>query len=155
MAKLILKDEVYAIVGAAMEVHKDKGFGFLEAVYQECMELELAAQGIPAVPFQELPIFYKGRKLKKTYIADFVAYGKIIVELKALDKLTSREEAQALNYLKASGFEVAILINFGGPSLEFKRIVNTEREKGEVDLQAGAISASIRENSRNSRIKLA
>jgi GxxExxY protein len=137
MAKLILKDEAYAIVGAAMEVHKDKGFGFLEAVYQECMEMELAAQGIPAVPLQEMPIFYKGRKLKKTYIADFVAYGKIIVELKALDKLTSREEAQVLNYLKASGFEVAILINFGGPSLEFKRIVKTERSAEPVDLQAG------------------
>jgi len=137
MAKLILKDEAYAIVGAAMEVHKDKGFGFLEAVYQECMEMELAAQGIPAVPLQEIPTFYKGRKLKKTYIADFVAYGKIIVELKALDKLTSREEAQVLNYLKASGFEIGILINFGGPSLEFKRIVRTERGAEPVDLQAG------------------
>jgi GxxExxY protein len=137
MAKLILKDEVYAIIGAAMEVHKEKGSGFLEAVYQECMEMELAAQGIPAVPLQEMPIFYKGRKLKKTYIADFVAYGKIIVELKALDKLTSREEAQVLNYLKASGFEVGILINFGGPSLEFKRIVKTERSAEPVDLQAG------------------
>jgi GxxExxY protein len=140
MAKLILKDEAYAIVGAAMEVHKDKGFGFLEAVYQECMEMELAAQGIPAVPLQEMPIFYKGRKLKKTYIADFVAYGKIIVELKALDKLTSREEAQVLNYLKASGFEIGILINFGGPSLEFKRIVRTERGGEPVDLQAGVKS---------------
>ena len=140
MAKLILKDEAYAIVGAAMEVHKDKGFGFLEAVYQECMEMELAAQGIPAAPLQEMPIFYKGRKLKKTYIADFVAYGKIIVELKALDKLTSREEAQVLNYLKASGFEVGILINFGGPSLEFKRIVKTERSAEPVDLQVGVKS---------------
>jgi len=139
MAKLILKDEVYAIIGAAMEVHKDKGFGFLETVYQECMEMELAAQRIPAVALQEVPIFYKGRKLKKTYIADFIAYGKIIVELKALDMLTSREEAQVLNYLKASGFEVGILINFGGPSLEFKRIVRTERGKEEIDLQAGAI----------------
>jgi GxxExxY protein len=73
MAKLILKDEVYAIVGAAMEVHKDKGCGFLEAVYQECMEMELVAQGISAAPFQEMPIFYKGRNLKKTYIADFIA----------------------------------------------------------------------------------
>jgi GxxExxY protein len=137
MAKLILKDEVYAIIGAAMEVHKEKGFGFLEAVYQECMEIELESQKIPAVPLQEMPILYKGRKLKKTYIADFVAYGKVIVELKALDKLTSREEAQVLNYLKASGFEVGLLINFGGPSLEFKRIVRTERGTEPVDLQAG------------------
>ena len=137
MAKLILKDEVYAIIGAAMEVHNDKGHGFLEAVYQECMEVELAARGIPAVPLQEMPIFYKGRKLKKTYIADFVAFGKIIVELKALDVLTSREEAQVINYLKASGYEVGILINFGGPSLEFKRIVKTGRTAEPVDLQAG------------------
>ena len=117
MAKLILKDEVYTIINTTIEIHKDKSFGFLEAVYQECMEMELAAQNIPAVALQEMPIFYKGRKLKKTYIADFVAYGKIIVELKALDKLTSREEAQVLNYLKATGYEVGILINFGGQAL--------------------------------------
>jgi GxxExxY protein len=90
-----------------------------EAVYQECLEMELADRGIPAVPQQELPVLYKGRRLKKTYIADLVAGGKIIAELKTLDKLTSREEAQAINYLKASGFEVAVLINFGAESLEY------------------------------------
>ena len=109
----------------------------LEPVYQECLEMELADRGVPAVPQQELPVFYKGRQLKKTCIADLVAYGKIIVELKALDKLTSREEAQAINYLKASGFEVALLINFGTESLEWKRLVLT-KSRG----QAGPLAAA-------------
>ena len=135
MAELILKDEVYAIVGAAMEVHRIKGHGFAEPVYQECMEIELAERGLPAAPQKELPIFYKGRRLKKTYVADFVGYGKIIVELKALDRLTEREEAQVINYLKSSGLEVAILINFGAPSLGWKRIVLTKPSPESVDLQ--------------------
>lgn len=136
MAELIFKEEVYAIVGAAMEVHREKGCGFAEPVYQECLEIELADRQIPAAAQKEMEIFYKGRKLKKTYLADFVAYGKVIVELKALDKLTSREEAQVINYLKASGLEVGVLINFGTPSLEWKRIVLTNREAATVDLQA-------------------
>jgi GxxExxY protein len=140
MAELILKDEVYAIVGAAMEVHRIKGHGFAEPVYQECMEIELAERGLPAVPQQELPIFYKGRRLKKTYVSDFVAYEKLIVELKALDRLTEREEAQVINYLKSSGLEVAVLINFGAPSLEWKRIVLTQHGPESVDLQSRAFS---------------
>ena len=135
MAELILKDEVYAIVGAAMEVHREKGFGFAEPVYQECMEIELADRKIPAEAQKEMMIFYKGRQLKKTYLADFVAYGKIIVELKALDKLTSREESQVINYLKSSGLEVGVLINFGAPSLEWKRIVLTRQGPEAADLQ--------------------
>lgn len=135
MAELILKEEVYAIVGAAMEVQRNKGHAFAEPVYQECMEIELADRGLPATPQKEMPIFYKGRKLKKTYIADFVAYERIIVELKALDRLTEREEAQVINYLKASGLEVAMLINFGAPGLEWKRIVLTTHSPESVDLQ--------------------
>jgi GxxExxY protein len=138
MAELMFKDEVYAIVGAAMEVHREKGFGFAESVYQECMELELADRGIAASPYVEMPIYYKGRKLKKTFIADIVGFGKIIVELKALDRLTSREESQVINYLKASGLEVAVLINFGAASLEWKRIVLTKHGAEYVDLQAKA-----------------
>jgi len=135
MAKLILKDEVYAIIGAAMEVHREKGFGFSEPVYQECMEIELADRKVPAEAQKEMTIFYKGRRLKKTYLADFVAYGKIIVELKALDKLTPREEAQVINYLKSSGLEVGVLINFGATSLEWKRIVLTHGNLVTVDLR--------------------
>jgi GxxExxY protein len=135
MAELIFKEEVYAIVGAAMEVHRENGFGFSEPVYQECLEIELASRNIPFVPQKEMPIFYKGKQIKKTYIADFIAYGKIIVELKALDKLTSREEAQVINYLKVSKLEVGVLINFGAASLEWKRIVLTNRAIESIDLQ--------------------
>lgn len=136
MAKLILKDEVFAIVGAAMEVHREKGCGFAEPVYQECMEIEFADQKIPVEAQKEVAIFYRGRRLKKTYLADFVAYDKIIVELKALDKLTSREESQVINYLKSSGLEVGVLINFGAPSLEWKRIVLTHRGAEIANLQS-------------------
>jgi len=135
MAELIFKEEVYAIVGAAMEVHRENGFGFSEPVYQECLEMELASRGIPFVPQKEMPIFYKGKQIKKTYIADLIGYGKIVVELKALDKLTSREEAQVINYLNVSGLEVGVLINFGAPSLEWKRIVLTNRAVEFIDLQ--------------------
>ena len=136
MEELILKDEVYSIVGAAMEVHREKGFGFSEPVYQECMEIELMDRRIPSEPQTEMQLSYKGRPLKKTYVADFVSFGKIIVELKALDKLTSREESQVINYLKASGLEVGVLLNFGAPSLEWKRIVLTNRDPKNVDLQS-------------------
>jgi GxxExxY protein len=138
MTELIFKEEVYAIVGAAMEVHREKGCGFAEPVYQECMEIELSNRNVPAEAQKEMKIFYKGRLLQKTYLADFVAYGKIIVELKALDKLTPREEAQVINYLKSSGLEVAVLINFGATSLEWKRIVLTQPRVESVDLQSKA-----------------
>jgi len=123
MTELLYKDEVYAIVGAAMEVHRILGCGYLEAVYQEAMGIELAERKIPFLPQVELPLHFKGRLLKKSYLVDFIAYEKIIVELKAQDQLTSREEAQILNYLKASGKEVGILINFGIERLQWKRIV--------------------------------
>lgn len=136
MAELMFKEEVYAIIGAAMEVHREKGCGFAEPVYQECVEIELTDRKIPAEAQKEMAIFYNGRKLKKTYLADFVAYGKIIIELKALDQLTPREEAQVINYLKSSGLEVGVLINFGAPSLEWKRIVLTNHNVESVDLQS-------------------
>ncbi len=125
-----------------MEVHREKGFGFSEPVYQECMEIELANRNVPAEAQKEMTIFYKGRQLKKTYIADFVDYGKIMVELKALDKLTPRDEAQVINYLKSSGLEVAVLINFGTTSLEWKRIVLTRNNPEAVDLQPKSNSNS-------------
>ena len=143
MAELLFKEEVYAIIGAAMEVHRDKGCGFAEPVYQECMEFELADRGVPNSPQKEMTISYKGRLLKKTYIADFVAYGRIIVELKALDRLTSREESQVINYLKASGLEVGVLINFGATSLEWKRIVLTDRGSAVVESQGKLKRADI------------
>lgn len=102
MVDLILKEEVFAIIGAAIEVHRVLGSGFLEAVYQEAMEVESSSRILPFVPQKNLRIDYKGCLLKKEYVADFVYYNQIIVELKALDKLTGREESQILNYLKAT-----------------------------------------------------
>jgi GxxExxY protein len=127
MTDLLYKDEVYAIVGAAMDVYNDLGPGFLENIYQEAMEIELESRKIPFKTPQEIHIKYKGRTLKKFYIADLVCYDKIIVELKATDKLTLRDEGQLINYLKATGLKVGVLINFGHyPSLEWKRLVFTK-----------------------------
>ncbi len=128
MTDLICKQEVYEIVGAAMEVYNVLGPGFLEPVYQEALEIELTDRRIPFESQKELPIFYKGRRLKKTYIADFVVFEKVIVEIKALDRLTTREESQLLNYLKATGLEVGVLANFGADrQLEWKRKVKTRK----------------------------
>jgi GxxExxY protein len=121
---LIYKDEVYQIVAAALEVHKVLGHGFLEAVYQEALALEFTERRIPFDSERLLDIEYKGRRLQKEYRADFLCYDKIIVELKALDFLSSKEEAQVLNYLKASNMKVGVLLNFGGRSLEWKRFVH-------------------------------
>ncbi len=125
MTELLLKDEVFAIVGAAIEVHRVLGPGFLEAVYQEALELEFQARNIPYEPQKELRIFYKGRQLVKKYATDFLCYEQIIVELKALSHLSGHDEAQVLNYLKATQLRVGVLINFGSLGrLEWKRFVN-------------------------------
>lgn len=117
----------FAIIGAAMEVHRQLGCGFLEAVYQEAMTLELAARGIPSRHQVELPIHYKGQKLNTTYRTDFVCFDSVIIELKALSKISGTEESQILNYLKASGCETGLLLNFGTRSLEYKRFVWSPR----------------------------
>jgi GxxExxY protein len=124
MTELLLKEEVYAIVGAAIEVHRELGPGFLEAVYQEALELELLDRNVPFEAQRPLAITYKGRTLIKEYIADLICYDQIIAELKAIDRLTSREEAQLLNYLKATRLRVGLLINFGSHGrLEWRRLV--------------------------------
>jgi GxxExxY protein len=117
--------KTFAIIGAAMEVHKELGSGFLEAVYQEAMEKELAYQEIPYKSQPPVRIEYKGEPLKKKYEPDFICYNEIIVEIKAMDKLSSNEHAQIINYLKASELKVGLLINFGAKSLEHKRFVFT------------------------------
>lgn len=123
--ELILKDEVYAIVSAAMEVSNILGAGFLEAVYQEALELELGLRGVPFMSQLPVQINYKGHVLSKEYVPDLICFDQVIVELKALKQLTSLEEAQLLNYLKATGKTVGVLLNFGTPKLEWKRMVFT------------------------------
>ena len=115
--------QTHAIIGAAMEVHSQLGQGFLEAVYQEALALEFAARKIPFVREMELPVFYKGQQLMCRYRADFICYESIVVELKALTALAAPHEAQVFNYLKATGMERGLLLNFGRFSLEVKRLV--------------------------------
>jgi GxxExxY protein len=123
---IVYKEEAYKIIGAAMEVYNEKGFGFHEPVYQECMELELGFQSILFEPQRELKLEYKGRALKQKYIPDLLCFGKMVVELKAVSALTDEHRGQVLNYLRATGMKLGILINFGNPKkLEWERIVLT------------------------------
>ncbi len=118
----------YAIIGAAMEVHRTLGHGFLEPVYQEALAIELELQNIPHQREVGLPIRYKDRVLSTGYRADFIYFNReVLVEIKALSELSSSWEAQVINYLKATGIEVGLLINFGVPSLQYKRLVLTKR----------------------------
>jgi GxxExxY protein len=111
----------YAIIGAAMEVHRQLGSGFLEPVYQDALEIEFGLRGIPFQREVELPVQYKGVKLASSYRVDFICYDGVIVELKAVAKLTNVEEAQIINYMNASGMETGLLLNFARPSLEYRR----------------------------------
>jgi GxxExxY protein len=121
---LIYKEEAYRIIGACLNVYKDKGHGFVEPVYQECLEIELEHQGIPYHPQMEIHLDYRGRRLRHRYIPDVTCYEKIIVELKAVKLLTDEHRAQVLNYLKATGLQLGLLVNFGHfPGLEWERIV--------------------------------
>ena len=120
---MVQDERTYKIIGAAMEVHKELGFGFLEAVYQEALGREFGTQGIPCKSQPVVEIFYKGESLEKKYQPDFVCYEAIIVEIKAISSLSGVEEAQIINYLKATGLKVGLLINFGAKSLEHKRFV--------------------------------
>ncbi|MEA3310751.1 MAG: GxxExxY protein [candidate division WOR-3 bacterium] len=114
----------YAIIGAAMEVHKVLGCGFLEAVYQGALATEFTTRNIPFEREVELPIIYKGTQLATSYRADFICYGSVLVELKAISKIGKVEEAQVINYLKATGLGVGLIFNFASPSLEYKRFAN-------------------------------
>ena len=121
---LLFEDETKKILNACMEVHKELGNGFLEAVYQEALELELKRQKIPYEREKLLPIMYKGKQLEKEYYADFVCFQKIILELKSVSVLTTSHKAQIINYLKASNNKIGLLINFGCNSLKWERISN-------------------------------
>ena len=115
----------YAIIGAAMEVHRQLGCGFLEPVYQEAMGIELATRSIPCQPKRKFLVTYKGHTLEAFYKPDFISFDAIVVELKALSRLTSIEEAQVINYLKVTGFQTGLLLNFGSRSLEKRRSILT------------------------------
>jgi GxxExxY protein len=124
MKDIVYAAECYRFIGACFEVYKDKGSGFLEAVFQECLELELGLQGIPYTAQAPLSLTYKGQPLKQKYVADFIGYNKIVIELKAVEKLTDDHRAQLLNYLHATGHRLGLLVNFGHhPNLEWERLV--------------------------------
>ncbi len=122
--KSMLKQEGYRLVGAAFEVYNEKGHGFLEEVYQECLEIELELQQIPFASQPELPIHYKGRRLNKYYRPDLYVYHEIVTELKAVKQLTDDHRAQLLNYLKGTNKNIGYLLNFGNPEkLEWERFI--------------------------------
>ena len=124
MGKIILEEETYAIRGAVSDVYREMGCGFLETVYQECMEKELRSRNIPFVAQQELQLFYKDETLKQTYKPDLICFDKIIVEIKAVKEICDEHRAQLHNYLKATGMNVGLLVNFGHyPKATIERVV--------------------------------
>ncbi len=124
MTTLKYPEQSYRLRGAVFEVYREMGCGFLEAVYQECLERELALQAIPFIAQRDLVLHYKGTPLVQTYRPDFICYELIIVEIKAVKELTNEHRAQVHNYLKATGLELGLLVNFGHyPKVEIERIV--------------------------------
>lgn len=123
MSDFLLKDESYAIIGACMKVHNELGSGFKEAVYQEALEKEFELRHIDFVRQKRLKLHYKGVQMSKYYIADFLCYNQIVVEVKAVDYLVNEFKKQLLNYLKATNYKIGLLINFGQPSLEVRRFI--------------------------------
>ena len=121
----VTDQRTYKVIGAAMEVHKELGCGFQEAVYHEALEKEFGTQNIPFTSQPVVKLSYKGKALRKTYQPDFVCFSEILIEIKALSYMSGAEEAQLLNYLKATGLEIGLLVNFGGKSLEYRRFINT------------------------------
>ncbi|MFO7907793.1 MAG: GxxExxY protein [Planctomycetota bacterium] len=124
MVEIIYREEAYKIIGACFEVYNEMGCGFVEPVYQECLEIELGMQKIPACPQQQLKLRYKDHLLQQRYIPDFICFDKIILEIKAVSGLCDEHRAQVHNYLKGSGHRLGLLVNFGHyPKLEYERIV--------------------------------
>ena len=125
MSELVYKEESYKIIGACFEVYKQKGCGFSEAVYQECLAIEFELQKIPFIEQPKIQLDYKGRILDQYFQPDYICYDKIIVEIKALPAIIEINKSQTLNYLNATNFDLALLVNFGHfPKVEYKRIAN-------------------------------
>ena len=121
--EFLYPEEVYRIRGAVFAVNREMGAGFLEAVYQECLAIEFAARGVPFVAAPTLALTYKGRPISKAYVPDFICFSRIIVELKAIGNLAPEHRAQVLNYLKAGGLKLGLLVNFGSsPKAQIERL---------------------------------
>jgi len=134
--KMIYPNEAYEIIGAAMEVHNTLGQGFLESVYQEALEIEMRKRNIPFTSQSKIQILYKDVPMEHYFVADFVCYDKIIVELKSVSTILPEHEAQIINYLRATGFKLGILLNFNEESLFFKRYPNImAKDKIRTNLQ--------------------
>ena len=128
MAELLYKEESYKIIGACFEVYNQKGYGFIEPVYQECLQIEFALQGIPFVSQPEIQLSYKGNLLSQYFKPDFICYGGIIVEIKSVAAIVAAHRAQAINYLNATEFELALLVNFGvHPRLDYERLAKSKK----------------------------
>ena len=126
MTELIFKKESYEIVGACMEVHNNLGPGFLESVYQEALAREFLERKIPFLEQWGIDVYYKGEKLVKKFFADFICYGEIIIEIKAMEGFVPEHEAQLINYLKATQKPLGLLVNFGAEKLQYRRFANTK-----------------------------
>ncbi len=124
MTDIIYKEESYKILGACFEVYKEMGCGFVEPVYQECLEIEFGLQGLSFESQAQLSLKYKGNELKKKYIPDFALFNKIVLEIKAVKEVTDEHRSQVYNYLRATGYRLGLLVNFGHyPGVEYERIV--------------------------------
>jgi len=123
MEEYLYKEETHEIIGCAMEVHNELGCGFLEPIYQEALSIVFRENNIPFVKEKVLDIKFKGQVLDKKYIADFICFDKVIIELKAMDAINSQHLAQVINYLKCTGKKVGLIINFGTTSLQYKRVI--------------------------------
>ncbi len=128
MSEILFEKESYDVMGACFEVYKEKGAGFVEPIYHECLEIEFSIRGTPAVHHPGLALEYKGHRLKRNYEADFVAYSKVLLEVKAVKALTDEHRAQVINYLKATGFQLGLLVNYGRVGgLQWERIILSDR----------------------------
>ena len=122
---LLFEEESYAIIGSCIEIHKKLGAGFNEAIYEEVLQKEFKKRNIPFETAKKLQLYYDGVALEKNLIADFVCYDKIIIQLKAVSNIEAAATQQTVNFLKATNFKLGLLINFGEPSLKWKRLINT------------------------------
>lgn len=136
MPELLYKEESYKIIGSCFEVYKTKGFGFTEPVYQECLGIEFELQKIPFVSQPKIHLEYKGKPLEQFFRPDFVCFDKIIVEIKAVPNFVGEHTSQTLNYLNATNFELALLVNFGHhPKIEYKRFANDKTKTAETTIR--------------------